>query len=65
MGQSRYSRALTAARSAIDVAWAYSHLISRTNLGPLPRVVAKRNEAIHVARFGAYIDGTWGRAFPA
>ena len=47
------------------MALAYSHLIYRTSLGPLPRVVAKRNEAIHVARFGAYIDGTWGRAFPA
>jgi hypothetical protein len=32
----------------------------------LPRGMARRNhKAIHVARLGAYIDGTWGRAFPA
>jgi hypothetical protein len=47
------------------MALAYYHLISRTILGPLPHVMAKRNEAIHVARFGAYIDVKWGRAFPA
>lgn len=47
------------------MALAYSYLISRTNLAPLPHVMAKRNEAIHVARFGAYIDVRWGRAFPA
>ena len=48
------------------MALAYYHLISRTILGPLPRGMAKRTEkAIHVARFGAYIDVKWGRAFPA
>ena len=44
---------------------AYSHLISRTILGLLPRVMVERNKAIHVARVGAYIDVKWGRAFPA
>jgi hypothetical protein len=47
------------------MALAYSYLNSRTNLGPLPQVMVKRTETIHVACFGDYIDWKWGRAFPA
>ena len=65
MGQSRNSRPLRRLLPASRLRWPiltlFLGLISARCVASWPSVA----EAIHVARFGAYIDVDWGRAFPA